>query len=242
MFGIDDAIFGSLIGAGSQLLGGILGSNSTAKANQRAQDNANFAAQGGNLDAYLYNVRKAADAHGFNPLNVLGLNTAGGPSSVAGDPGASLASGVSGAGQDISRAMTAYADKNDKSVQLNNELIQAKINQTNATTAGQQLENSKLARTFAAPGSPPGLRSRPGSVKPAYAPYDSWPYSLLSHDAASTQFGPTSIVTGAELLPGLVKEQAVGTYNHIAPYVRRAINNLSIPDGPIGNPAGDFVP
>lgn len=229
-------LLGGLMSSAASLINGSLNRSAQAAANdQNAQNNFLYATH--SLDWKAGDAVQAEKDFGINRLVSMGVNPSGGPSTAV----ANNDDSVSKAGQDIGRAVAAYSDKNDKAAQLNNELLQAKIDQAHADTATTQLQNSRLARTMAAPGSGPGLAHRPGSEKPAYAPYDTWPYSLLSHDAASTQFGPTSFVTGAELLPGLLWSQAKGTYTHVAPHVKRAIQNLQLHDanGPIGNPAGD---
>lgn len=236
--GIFDGLLGSLVSAGTSLING---------AENRQQQNSTNAANFAESEMFAKNQLswKAEDATnaekltGINRLAMLGVSPGSGPASAVFTPDDS----ISKAGQDIGRAMQAYSDKTDKVAKLNEELLQAKINNVNASTAAQQLDNSRKARVFASPGSPPTMHDNK-SEKPAYQKYSSWPYSLLSHDAANTQFGPTSFVTGAELLPGLLYNQAIGTYEHAAPYVARAINNIRNPDVTLsGSPptVGDMV-
>jgi len=129
-----------LISAGSQIIGGIIGKNSAEKAQkQNIQLQKDFAQHG-----IQWRVEDAKAA-GIHPLAALGAQTTSfSPISVGGDP---LAAGISGAGQDISRAVNAtrgasarldaytktVQDLNVRRMGLENDLLAsqiAKINQT----------------------------------------------------------------------------------------------------------------
>src|SRR5579862_2005935 len=172
-----EGLIGSLLSSGASLINGSLNRSAQAAANDaNAQQSFNYATNA--IDWKAGDAVNAEKDFGINRLIGMGVNPSSGP--IAMQPNTD--NSISNAGQDIGRAMSAYADKNDKAAQLSNELTKAKIDQTNAVTAGQVQEN--LSRRFASPGSPPGLAKNP--EKPAYTKYDNWPYSLLSHDAAST--------------------------------------------------------
>lgn len=145
-------LLGALISAGARIFGGMLGSQASQQAAQRATDNANFQAQGGNLDAYLYNVRKAADAHGFSPLAVLGQGQ--GMQSFQAQTGDN---GIGDAGQDIGRAVAALADKRSRADELNEKLLEAKVANVNADTVRLQAAASALATRLGQPGTGPGV-------------------------------------------------------------------------------------
>jgi len=127
-------MLGALIGAGANILGGILGSNSQEKAaKQNAALQREFAQNG--IQWKVEDAKKA----GIHPLAALGAQTSSfAPVSVGGD---SLAAGISAAGQDVSRAIDATRsasgriDAYNKTVQdlslrrmgLENELLASQI-------------------------------------------------------------------------------------------------------------------
>lgn len=141
---------GSVLGAGSSLLGGLFGSNATKDANaanmQMAQENLNF-----QKDAAQQGLRwKAADATaaetatGINRMALLGAPTFS-PSPVSAGivPDDSMGKGIAGAGQDIQRAINAYADENDRKNELQNKLLEAQIANVNSDTVKNQAAASK---------------------------------------------------------------------------------------------------
>lgn len=179
-------MLGAIIGAGANLLGGILGGNSQEKAaKQNAALQKEFAQNG--IQWKVEDAKKA----GIHPLAALGAQTASfAPVSVGGD---SLAAGISAAGQDVSRAVDATRsasgriDAYNKTVQdlslrrmgLENELLAsqiAKIRQAGTPppmpTAGDRylldgqadsglIQTKPMERSTVAPGFP---SQEPGAV------------------------------------------------------------------------------
>lgn len=149
MFGIDDAIIGSLIAGGSSLLGGFMKGGQQDKANKlQIQEQQNS----------FINTAKQMQAMGLNPALA-----AGGSSSVPGvTVGDGPAEGVAGAGQDISRAIMSQADKASKADALKEQLVQAQIDKTKAETEVTRASlASRSARTFASPGTAPSSGDKP---------------------------------------------------------------------------------
>lgn len=128
------SIFGSLIGAGSSLLGGLLGANE-AKKNRALQQDAMY-------NGIQIKVKDAEKA-GVHPLYALGASTFSPTPIMSGMPEA-----IGNAGQDISRAVSAAQDGRErvstysKTLQalqlerggLENELLRSQIRKLN--TAG----------------------------------------------------------------------------------------------------------
>lgn len=131
-------MLGALIGAGANLLGGLIGKNDA-----ESQQRKNLAAQ---KEFAQHGIRwkvEDAKAAGLHPLAALGAQTSSfSPISVG---GSSLASGVSAAGQDIARAvdatrtqsekMSAYTktiqDLNIQRMGLENQLLSSQIAKVN---------------------------------------------------------------------------------------------------------------
>lgn len=134
----------ALISAGASLLGGLLNKNSADKANETAQANAlrqealqrEFAQNG-----IKWKVEDAKQA-GIHPIYALGANTVSySPTTAGSTADTSLGSAIASSGQDISRAMQATRNSEerqtafDKSVQalslqkmgLENELLSSQI-------------------------------------------------------------------------------------------------------------------
>lgn len=140
--------FSSLIGAGSSLLGGLFGrSTSEEIAQQNIQQQLNFAQHG-----VQWRVNDARAA-GINPLAALGISTPG-FQNVVGDN--SLGEGISKAGQDISRGVSALQDKATRMTDLEEKLVEAKIANVNADTTRMLASASAAARSNP-PGNPPGV-------------------------------------------------------------------------------------
>lgn len=130
-------MLGTLIAAGTSLLGGILGRKSQEKANaQNIALQKQFAQEG-----IQWKVADAVKA-GVHPLYALGAQTHSFAPTVVGDT--SLSTGLQNMGQDISRAMDATAPASRKATALNatieglnlerlgleNELLRSQINAT----------------------------------------------------------------------------------------------------------------
>lgn len=134
-------MLGALIGAGSSLIGGLLGNKSAkdaAKANLKAQKQ--FAQNG-----IQWKVKDAQKA-GIHPLYALGAQTTSFTPSFVGSN--SLAEGVAQAGQNIGRAIDSGHTSNER---MSNRLEALTVQRA-------ELENAKLASEIALlqqPGSPP---------------------------------------------------------------------------------------
>lgn len=131
------SILGSLIGAGTSLLGGFLG-NSEAKKNRALQKEAMY-------NGIQIKVKDAEKA-GVHPLYALGASTFSPTPIVSG-----LSEAVGNAGQDISRAVSAAHDGRERVSALSKSLAALQVER-----AG--LENELLRsqiRRLAGPGSPP---------------------------------------------------------------------------------------
>lgn len=103
---MDPAVVGSLIGVGSKLIGGLIGSNEANKAAQRDWDNQKLV-----LKNQIYWKAQDAIRAGLHPLAGLGVNPAAGPAPTqVGDMGNTFAS----MGQDLGRAAEAMMTPEDK--------------------------------------------------------------------------------------------------------------------------------
>lgn len=142
-------MLGDIIGAIGNVVGGLIGSNSSEKAAQlNYQAQKEFAQQG-----VRWKVEDAKAA-GIHPLYALGANTVSFSPSFVGDTG--LASGVAAAGQNVGRAVDAMRTPAEKA-DAYTKTVQA------LSVQRMGLENELLASQIATvkqPGSPPGL---PGS-------------------------------------------------------------------------------
>lgn len=137
-----------LLGAGANLLGGFFNRSSAESiAQQNIQNQLAFAQHG-----VQWRVQDAQRA-GINPLAALGISTPG-FQNVAGD--SSFGEGIGKAGQDISRAISAYQDKNSRMAELEQKLAEAKIANVNADTARMLASASDAARAHP-PGTGPGV-------------------------------------------------------------------------------------
>jgi hypothetical protein len=117
-------MLGSLIAAGGNLIGGIIGGNQQAKmAKQNIKLQKDFAQQG--IQWKVEDAKKA----GIHPLYALGAQTTSfSPVSI----GDSLGSGIASAGQDIGRAVNATSDQNTR------------INAASSALTALQLERGRL--------------------------------------------------------------------------------------------------
>lgn len=138
---------GGLVGGAGSLLGGIFGANN--QSNIAAQ---NIAYQ--NLYAKNRIQWTVADAQkaGINPLAALG-NATQTYSNQVGDN--SLGAGISGAGQSLGRAIDAIASTEDRTKELENKLLEAKIANVNADTVHSAAVTSGMVRGLGVTGSPP---------------------------------------------------------------------------------------
>jgi len=125
-------MLGALIGAGTSLLGGILGNKSQAKANkQNAALQREFA-----QNSIQWKVEDAKKA-GIHPIYALGAPTHSASPSFVGST--ALSEGIAQAGQGISRAIDTGRSSNER--------LQAQLGQLSVQRA--ELENTKLASEIA---------------------------------------------------------------------------------------------
>jgi hypothetical protein len=187
------SLLGGLVSGASSLFGGILGDQQSASNTASNIAEENFQAGGGNLSSLVSNAKAA----GLSPLAVLGQTNPGSPVAVGDN---SLGKGIADAGQDIGRSVTAYMDPSTKA---DVALKMAQTDNLNADTAG------KMRRTFAAPGSPPGLPVKPDGTLahpfPLHAYYGDpgeAPVMGQSKDFANSSFGwgsiPSNLAAGAK--------------------------------------------
>lgn len=140
--------FGNLLSAGANLLGGIMGRQSSRDiAAQNIAEQEKFAQSG--LQWKAADATAAQASTGINRLALLGAPTAS-FSNIVGDN--SLGAGVAAAGQDVGRAANALTTSETKQSQLENRLLELKIQGAQQDIVAQQLANSKNARDLASPG------------------------------------------------------------------------------------------
>jgi hypothetical protein len=227
-------LLGSLFSGATNLIGGLFGQQNQANINQ-----ANIAEQQFLDTHHIQDVVSDAKAAGINPLAALGVNTPSAPVQVGSD---ALSKGISGAGQDIGRAISSYMAPEDKEKKLNEQLLQAKIDQTNTETASMQMRNSVNARTFAAAGSAPGLpynpnlggppdprpsKGRPTLFTEYYDPYDRSVHPLLSSEASQSTMTSASLPMAAPIGARLFgRNWDQGWRENVRPDVARSVDNL----------------
>lgn len=227
---------GGLAGGLGSIFGGLMNTSSAQSINS-----ANLANQ-----VMLANTAvrtRVADANkaGINPLAALGVSSPGFVGATATDPGA----GVAAAGQDISRALMAMKDRAEKEDDLQKALIQAQIDRENASTTGQLLLNSRLARALASPGNGPGFREVFGprrddvtgpatqNVAGAEGPI-TIPSDIASQGTMTGAAWPMSWLMGIRSALSNVDTGVPPMFTR--PDVRRAVSNLSISDLGAGSP------
>lgn len=140
------SILGSLIGAGTSVLGGLLG-NSEAKKNRKLQEEAMY-------NGIQIKVKDAEEA-GVHPLYALGASTFSPTPIMSGMPEA-----IGNAGQDISRAVSAAQDGQERASTYSKSLQALQLERG-------ALENELLRgqiRNLNSPGSPPVSPDRKSSA------------------------------------------------------------------------------
>lgn len=140
---MDPITIGALISGGSSLLGGLFGQSSQEKINQQNLAQAMFMAQN-SIQMKVQDANKA----GINPLAALGVQTSS-PGVAVGSN--ALGEGISKAGQDISRAVSAHVSDEDKTLVRKEALLKLQ---------NQELQNALLASQIKkqnAPGNPPAI-------------------------------------------------------------------------------------
>lgn len=140
MFGVDDAIIGAGISAGSKLLGGLLGGSTNNHAGRDQRQATSYAIRASVLDKVA-----AAKEAGISPLYALGAPVMSASSAVGQPSGSTLGETLSGMGQDIGRAVAATQSAAERQLQaltlqkagLENDYLRAQIASINARTAQQ---------------------------------------------------------------------------------------------------------
>lgn len=217
----------ALLAGGADIAGGLLNTSSA-----QAINSANLAQQ-----MFLANnsvSMRVADAKraGINPLAALGVSSPGFVGATPTEPG----SGVAAAGQDISRALMANADKASKRDALETAEIQSRIDQNDAETA---YIRSKTIRALADPGTPisgvPLPRPNPlftGDIKPALQRFQTSEGIVVtpSRDVTEAQFSALPGLTATPSLAARVTEQNLpqGGYDlQLPPSVGRSLQDYS---------------
>jgi hypothetical protein len=143
-------MLGSLIGAGSSIIGGILGRKNAKKQSQREYERQKEFAQHG--------IRwKAADAEaaGISKLYALGANTTSySPQSVGGSD-----YGISQAGQNIGRAIEATQSGSQRQQKMAHQLAQVQLQGLELDNDIKRAKLASATRLAAQPGTPPAHNS-----------------------------------------------------------------------------------
>lgn len=134
---MDPIIGGALISAGSQVIGGLLGSGKNNHAGRDQRQAISYA----NRSAILDKVAAAKEA-GISPLYALGAPTISATSQVGEGGGNGLGQTLAGMGQDIGRAVAAQQTDLERKVQqltldkaaLENDYLRAQINSVRVRT------------------------------------------------------------------------------------------------------------
>lgn len=193
---------GGLLSAGTSLMSGLFGQQNNSKnaemAAQLASDNYQHQkefAQTSKLWA-AQDATAAEAATGINRLALLGSPTTSFSNNVGGAPSDnSMGTGIASAGQDIQRAISAYADKNDRAADLKNKLIEAQIANVNSDTVKNQAAASKL------------VTQAPTQPTPLYETFrDPWgktvrlPSQKASSSLQNIASWPSNLAVGAQML------------------------------------------
>lgn len=149
---IFDGLLGSLVGGASSLIGGIVNRKAASDAYLNQVDMANHEWEHTQEVAKHSAQWRAADVteaervSGINRLALLGAPTVSVPSSVVGGGGAdtSMGNAIASGGQEIGRALNAYASRHDRQADLQNKLIEAQIANVNSDTVRNQMAASKM--------------------------------------------------------------------------------------------------
>lgn len=218
---------GGLAGSAANLIGGLFGQSNQEKINQQ------------NLAAAQYQATHAiqervadARAAGINPLAALGSSFQPTPGVAVGSD--ALPAAMGNMGQNLSRAASAFQDSQSREQKLKEDLLQAQIDQTNATTAGEMLRNSKMA-AVAAPGSPPPMpvnvplpRSAPHSADtlPLFQDYRDRLGNRVTLFDPEAQRSIFSGVPGAVSYPALATAMALENARQTGPVVRGDLQRM----------------
>ena len=216
------SFMGNLLSAGANLLGGYFNNQNQNKINNQNIQEAQWSAEGGYLPGLVQNAKNA----GLNPLAVLGQNAPSMPVAVGSSPGDSVAK----SGQDVGRAVAALSDTSSKTDALNQELLRAKIDNTNADTAATMARNSQVARNLGQPGTPPSFPlPRPDpryttSIEPATSRFLMPDGSIAFEPSKAYTESTFGTAPFAKMRAGGIEMQDV-----TRPDVVRSIENLQLP-------------
>jgi len=137
---MDPMIGSALISGGSSLLGGLMGSKGTSRKRERDSISIQYEEARKHHPLYIDTVLNTAKSKGIHPLVALGMQPQNmAQASMVGDTGSDVGSALAAAGQDVSRAMSAYQSREQReqaatlatlSVEragLENELLRSQI-------------------------------------------------------------------------------------------------------------------
>lgn len=198
------AIAPALIGAGANILGGILGRPNTggqldaAMETMQQQYKLNLDTIGNQDSVRAQGLRDAEKRFGINPLAMLGVGNSsfsGSGVSVGDGANSALASGVSAAGQDLSRAAAAMAPEAVRKQKLEGDLLEAQIANVNSDTVKNQAAASRA------------VTGAPTAPTPLYQTFlDPWGRrTVLPSDKAASPMQtitawPSNLAIGAQML------------------------------------------
>lgn len=145
---MDPLVTASLVGAGSDLIGGLIGSKGSSSNKSVKLMEAQARVQRGLWEDQLPSLVKGAKTAGLHPLVAAGVSPASGPSiPMIGDDGASnLAAGFSNMGQNLGRAVAAHQTEDERSssqimqalaverAALENQLLKHQVTSVNQPT------------------------------------------------------------------------------------------------------------
>lgn len=196
------SLLGGLLSAGSSLIGGLFGKSSQddSLAAQQAMFDKNIEmqkefAQNG-VQWRAADATAAQTATGINRLALLGVPTSSFAANTGSFPSSSpVGEGIASAGQDIQRAISAYADQNDRKAELSNKLLEAQIANVNSDTVKNQAAASKA------------VTQKPTSPTPLYETFvdDRGNRVILPSGKASSSLQnvasfPSNLAIGAKML------------------------------------------
>lgn len=228
-------MLGNLIGAGASLLGGLFGQQSQAKTAEK-----NIALQREFAESGIQ--MKVADAKkaGVHPLAALGASTTSfSPVSV----GTPLATGIAAAGQDISRAVNATQNTDQRAfvmaqaalttenMELQNQLLRSQITRMNQTSAPPMpVEQRYLLEGQGQTATPRLSRNPLPGVLVTDKPLDRTaadPNALHSEAGAVTDMGFARTATGYAPVPSRNTQERIE--DNIISQITWAIRNQMLP-------------
>lgn len=237
------SFFGSLLGAGANILGGIFGQqNNQANIDAQKQINAqNIALQKEFAQSGLLwkaeDAVNAENATGINKLAMIGAPTSSFSNLVAPQSENVMGKAVSAAGQDLSRAAEALAPETIRRATLENDLLEAKIANVRSDTISNQAAASRTA-IKAQPAQPaplfmtvPGRRGEPVEIiNPKYATSFQTPASWPTQAGIALSSIPEMGVNYYKYLHDKVFPNLYGGFSELRGDARRKMQNFKLPD------------